>query len=109
MSNIHKRIVNVFYIILSTSVILYLIPGRYKIAVYGMNYLGWITVASVILTFVLFIILSYLDIKNQKFKSLFKRLAILAFIIVFCKIISYYDEIRNDSLNKKDLKETIDK
>ena len=39
--------------ILALCVIFYLIPGKYKAAIYGLNYLGWITAVVVFFTFIL--------------------------------------------------------
>ncbi|MEN8885356.1 MAG: hypothetical protein ABF246_03115 [Winogradskyella sp.] len=109
MSIIYKRGVRIFYVILSVSIILYIIPGKYKIAIYGLNLLGWVTVISVILTFIIFCIITYLDIKNKNYNALVKRFIALIIIIAFCKITSYYDAIRNESLDGKELKEIIGK
>lgn len=101
MNNIYKRLAKLFYPILLLTVIIKIIPGKYKIAVYGLNYLGWITVFFVFLTFIIFLFLLFFEIKNKKFIK--QRLLIFILAIILCKIASFYDAKRNEKLTKDDL------
>lgn len=102
-----KRMNIIFYVILFLSIILFVIPGKYKIAVYGPNYLGWVTVFFVFLTIIIFVLLLILDIKNKEFNSLLKRILIFVIAILLCKITSFYDAKKNKNLTTEELKEIL--
>jgi hypothetical protein len=103
MSDFYKKLAKLFYPILILSVIIFVIPGKYKIAVYGLNYLGWVTVFLVFLSFIVFIILLFLDIKNKNNKTLVRRLWIFILAIVLYKIVGHYNAKKNAEMTKDDL------
>jgi hypothetical protein len=108
MQNNSYIISRFFYTILIISVILYCIPGKYKIAIYGLNILGWFTVVFIILSFVYFTIITFFFLKKRDYKSLRSVVIVFLFTIIICRIVEYYDSIRNDSIRLENSKEIID-
>jgi len=74
---------------------------------YSPNYLGWISIFLVITTFITFLWLLVLDIKNKDFKNLLKRVLIFVLTILFCAVFSFYDAKKNEKLTREELKEIL--
>ncbi len=102
-----KKLRSAYYVFLIVSIIIYIIPGKFKMAVYGLNYLGWLTIVVAILTILMFLWLLILDIKNKNFKALFKRIIVFILALLVCVIYSYYDQARNENLTKEELIEIL--
>lgn len=81
-----KKLNIIFYYVLFLSTSIFIIPGKYKIAIYGPNYLGWVTMFFVFLTILMFLWLLVLDIKNKDLKSLLKKVLIFSLAVLFCVV-----------------------
>lgn len=91
MNNFKKNLNSAFYVILLISLIIYAIPGKYKIAVYGLNFLGWTTAIFIVVTFILFLWLLILDLKNKQFKVLFKRVIVFLLALMLCVVAAHFE------------------
>jgi hypothetical protein len=80
-----KKLNLYYYISLFISIIIYVLPTKYKMAMYTPNYLGlfWLFILIPIML-ILFIWLLILDIKKKDYKELIKRILIFVVIISFC-------------------------
>ncbi len=77
------RINNLFYITLSISFIILLIPSHYKMGVYTPNYLGWFWLLVCLpTTLITFIWAGIQDIKNKIWRELVIRVLIFISILI---------------------------
>lgn len=74
-------------------------------AIYGLNYLGWITVFFVFISILIFLWLLVFDLKNKNYKLLINRVIVLVLVLTICIISNYYDHKRNENITKEELKE----
>ena len=71
-----------FYVSIFLAFILLIVPPRFKMGVYGPNFLGWFwTIILIPVSLITFLWLLVLDIKGKRKKELLKR-TILFFIII---------------------------
>jgi hypothetical protein len=58
------------------------VPVKYKCAVYGPNFLGWLQIVSIFIFFILFFLLTIIDFKGKDKKELFVRIGTFIFAII---------------------------
>ena len=94
MKNIHYNKINIiYYINLILYFIILFIPVNYKFAVYGPNWLGWIQIISIPLSFILILWLSILDFRKKRNKIII-RLSIYI-TVIFISIIYWFYKTNN--------------
>lgn len=78
-----KVLNNIFYVSLFLSYLFILLPNEYKLSVYSPNLLGLFFLIIIFPALIISLIwLSFLDTKNRKWGSLFKRLSLFFIIIL---------------------------
>ncbi|WP_420574184.1 hypothetical protein [Kordia sp.] len=83
-----KNINTFFYVALLTSFLIFLLPVEYKMAVYSLNYLGWLMIALILLSCVVFFGLLIVDISKKNFKRLLNRT--LFFTLIIAVSVAYW-------------------
>ena len=79
-----NRLNLLFYFCSFITLIILVLPAKFKVAYYSLSTLGYIYLFTLLLSIFLFIYLSYNDFKNKNKKSFFNRFLIfIGFVIIF--------------------------
>ena len=98
-----KNINKLFYYLLIISFTIYILPPRWKLALYTPNLLGYILIVCIVLLILLLLILLLLNIKKNGFLKGFKESSLnifsFTFIIVICFFVTSSYTKKSDKIN----------
>lgn len=98
-----KNINKLFYYLLTISFTIYILPPRWKLAVYTPNLLGYILIVCIVLLVLLLLILILFNIKKNGFLKGFKESSLnifsFTFIIVICFFVTNSYAKKSDKIN----------
>lgn len=95
----NKKINIAFYSILILSFIIFILPGKYKVGVYSLNYLGYFLMFLILLLIIIFTIIFIQKIRNHGFLKGIKEMSINIFVLLLFIISSIF--IRNVVIKKE--------
>ncbi len=88
--SLNKKLNFIFNLSLGLSFMLLFTPVDWKLGVYGVGILGWFQIICIILSFLLFFILTFIDFKRKAKKEPFNRVKIYLVIILLSLIYWLY-------------------
>jgi len=99
MVSIYSKLNITFYLSAILVFILLIIPPRFKMGVYGPNYLGWFWAIILIPTSIIaFLWLLVLDIRNKKVNESLKRTLFFLIVIGFSIVYWFYQIKKNGNI-----------
>jgi hypothetical protein len=94
-----KRLNIIFYVLLASSFIVFLLPPQFKVAGYSLNPLGWVWVLVLVPgMFITFVWSSSLDLRDKNKKALTVRVLIFVTVLLVSVGYWYFQASRTESM-----------
>jgi len=85
-----KKITIIFFISTILAFASMFLPPKYTMAVYGLNFLGWMSIILILVAIITFSWLLLLDIKHKRKKELLRRTLFFLSLIVISIVYWFY-------------------